>query len=356
MKIKKVLLLLALVLVGGVVQGQQNKWLKKADSCLRAGNCDCAQGFYDTYKDITGGRDKKIEQKIADCIRGNADTNSPQKLLPTKISDWDEYERLSDKQVAWLIAYRGESGEVLTVHVGDLQLRMVYVGGGTFNMGAQNTNPSAANYDPDAFDDESPVHSVTLDGYFIGETEVTQALWREVMGSEPDYNGGWTTEYGRGDNYPAYWVSYEDVQEFIERLNRKTGLTFRLPTEAEWEYAARGGNKSRGYKYSGSNNIDNVAWYDDNSGSKPHPVKGKQANELGLYDMSGNVWEWCQNWYDKYNSGSQRNPLGPSGGSYRVRRDGCWGSGARDCRVSLRNLFYPSDRFIFLGFRLVLVP
>ncbi|MBP5545817.1 MAG: SUMF1/EgtB/PvdO family nonheme iron enzyme [Bacteroidales bacterium] len=349
---KKVLLLMALLLVGSVVQGQNNRWLRQADSCLKAGNCDCAQGFYDTYRDLGGGRDKQIEQRIADCERKNE--------ILQRSADYEKYERLSVAQSAKLVARCGEGSdsiEVLTVPVGDLKFRMVYVKGGTFNMGAQNTNPSAANYDPDAFDDESPVHSVTLDGYFIGETEVTQALWREVMGSEPDYNGGWTTEYGRGDNYPAYRVSYEDVQEFIKRLSQRTGCTFRLPTEAEWEYAARGGNKSRGYKYSGSNTLRNVAWYGDDRDWRTHTVKGKQANELGLYDMSGNVHEWCQDWYGNYGSGSSRAPQGPSSGSRRVIRGGSWAHIARSCRVSYRgNNSNPSYRDSSLGFRLVLVP
>lgn len=327
MKIKKVLLLMALVLVGSVVQGQNNRWLRQADSCLKAGNCDCAQGFYDTYRDLGGGRDKQIERRIADCEKTTTTTTPTTTTTTTTTTP--------------------TNGAIKTVRVGNVDLRMVYVEGGTFTMGCTAELGDCRN-------DERPSHQVTLDGYYIGETEVTQALWREVMGSEPTEDGGWTTKYGRGDNYPAYNVSYEDVQEFIKRLNRKTGCTFRLPTEAEWEYAARGGNKSRGYKYSGSNTLGDVAWYQDNSGLKTHTVKGKQANELGLYDMSGNVWEWCQDRYGEYSSGAQRNPQGPSSGSDRVFRGGGWN---RDyCRVSYRNRSHPSDRFDFLGFRLVLVP
>ena len=137
-------------------------------------------------------------------------------------------------------------------------------------------------------------------------------------------------------------------------MNNKTGRTFRLPTEAEWEYAARGGNKSRGYKYSGSNNIDEVAWYECNSGVETHPVKGKKANELGLYDMSGNVWECCNDWYGEYSRGAQTNPKGPNNGSYRVLRGGSWCSGERYCRVSDRDSDAPGDRNDVIGFRLVL--
>ncbi len=171
----------------------------------------------------------------------------------------------------------------------------------------------------DGGNDEKPVHSVTLSDYMIGETEVTQALWRAVMGSNPSYY--------KGDYLPVERVSWEDCQEFISKLNSLTRQRFRLPTEAEWEYAARGGSKSRGYKYSGSDNLGDVAWYYENSGDKTHSVKTKDSNELGLYDMSGNVWEWCEDFYDEnaYSSHSSTNPKGPSSGSWRVYRGGCYG-------------------------------
>ena len=192
--------------------------------------------------------------------------------------------------------------------IGDFD--MVYVEGGTFTMGATSEQGS------DAYSDESPAHSVTVSDFYIGKYEVTQAQWRAVMGSNPSKF--------KGDNLPVEQVSWNDIQKFITKLNTMTGKTFRLPTEAEWEYAARGGNQSKGYKYSGSNTLDNVAWY-YNSGGKTHPVGQKQPNELGLYDMSGNVWEWCQDWYGSYSSSSQTNPTGPSSGSYRVLRGGDWG-------------------------------
>ncbi|MDD6784574.1 MAG: formylglycine-generating enzyme family protein, partial [Prevotellaceae bacterium] len=189
-------------------------------------------------------------------------------------------------------------------------------------------------------------HQVTLSSYYIGETEVTQALWAVVMGNNPSRF--------KGDNNPVEKVSWNDCQEFISKLNSLTGQKFRLPTEAEWEYAARGGNKSRGYQYSGSNNLDDVAWYYGNSGSKTHIVKTKQPNELGIYDMSGNVWEWCYDWKGDYSSGSQTNPKGPSTGSSRVGRGGCWGSGARGCRSANRGNGAPVYRNDDLGLRLVL--
>ena len=240
------------------------------------------------------------------------------------------------------------TGTNKTFTVKGVSFTMVYVEGGTFTMGATSEQGS------DAYDNEKPSHSVTLSSYYMGETEVTQALWQAVMGSTPSYNGGWTSEYGVGNNYPAYRVSWEDCQTFISRLNSLTGQQFHLPTEAQWEYAARGGNKSRGYKYSGSNDVGSVAWYTDNSGSKTHPVKTKSPNELGLYDMSGNVWEWCSDWYGSYSGGSQTNPTGASSGSYRVNRGGSWLNSARYCRSSNRFDYTPSLRYGSLGLRLSL--
>ena len=166
------------------------------------------------------------------------------------------------------------------------------------------------------------------------------------MGSKPSYF--------KGSQKPVEQVSWHDCKEFITKLNKLTGKNFRLPTEAEWEYAARGGNKSKGYKYSGSNTIGNVAWYDDNSGEATHNVKTKSPNELGIYDMSGNVWEWCEDWYGDYSSGSQTNPAGPSSGSNRVFRGGNWDRYAEFCRVSLRLSIFPDYRDVLLGLRLCL--
>ena len=225
-------------------------------------------------------------------------------------------------------------------------LEMVEVEGGTFTMGATSEQGD------DAYDDEKPAHQVTLSTFFIGKYEVTQALWQEIMGSNPSYF--------KGDNLPVEQVSWDDCQEFLRKLNARKGefgitdgRTFRLPTEAEWEYAARGGKLSKGFKYSGSNNIGDVAWYWDNSGKKTHPVGRKQANELGIYDMSGNVLEWCH-WSGGYSSGAQTNPQGPASVSYRVLRGGSWYSCARDSRVSYNNILTPVSRFANLGMRLVL--
>ena len=221
-----------------------------------------------------------------------------------------------------------------------ITIDMVKVEAGTFIMGATSEMENPYSW-------EKPVHQVTLtNDYYIGKYEVTQALWQSVMGSNP-------SEF-KGDNLPVEQVSWNDGQEFISKLNRMTGRKFRLPTEAEWEYAARGGKKSRGYQYSGSSNISDVAWYDGNSGSKTHPVGTKQANELGIYDMTGNVWEWCQDRYGSYVSSSQKNPTGTVRGSNRVYRGGGWDIFAWSCRLSCRNYGPPYFRYDYLGLRLVL--
>ena len=231
--------------------------------------------------------------------------------------------------------------DIETINVNGVKFQMVKIQGGTFQMGATSEQGS------DAYDLEKPVHSVTLSDYYIGQTEVTQELWQAVMGSNPSYF--------TGDNQrPVESVSWDDCQEFIEKLNRLTGKNFRLPTEAEWEYAARGGNKSRGYKYSGSNNPDAVAWYDVNSGNKTHPVAQKQSNELGLYDMSGNVYEWCQDWYGDYSSNSQTNPIGASNGGFRVLRGGSYFMDRSGVRVSFRSRYMPDCGHFNDGVRLAL--
>jgi len=222
-------------------------------------------------------------------------------------------------------------------------IAMVFVKGGTFQMGWTSEQS-----DCDA--NEKPVHTVTVSGFYIGKHEVTQKQWKAIMGNNPSYF--------KGDNLPPVeQVSWDDVQEFLEKLNEKTGQHYRLPTEGEWEYAARGGSVSSPTKYTGSNNIDEVAWY-GNNGNKTHPVGTKKPNELSIYDMSGNVWEWCSDWYDKnyYGNSPQYNPQGPSSGSRRVGRGGSCYSRARFCRVANRDYDSPGYRSCILGFRLVLVP
>ena len=226
------------------------------------------------------------------------------------------------------------------VELNKLINNMVYVSGGTFTMGATSEQGR------DAEADEKPIHSVSLSSFYLCKYEVTQALWQAVMGKNPSRF--------KGDNLPVENVSWNDCQTFITRLNNLTGKNFRLPTEAEWEYAARGGNRSRGYKYSGSNVLSDVAWYEDNSGRKTHPVGSKSPNELGLYDMSGNVREWCSDLYRTYSSSSQTNPVRSLGGLFRVDRGGSWDGDARFCRSSDRDGNARVKRDDYLGLRLAL--
>jgi formylglycine-generating enzyme required for sulfatase activity len=233
-----------------------------------------------------------------------------------------------------------------------LESDMVSIDGGSFTMGCQD-----AERDGECTDDEKPAHRVTVRDFAIGRYEVTQAQWRAVMGGDPPqlYNTGC-------DECPVESVSWDDIQEFLKKLNARTGKTYRLPTEAEWEYAARGGAGSKGYLYSGSNNLDEVGWYDGNykkgnifgTQKTTRPVGRKKANELGLYDMSGNVREWCQDWYGKYPVAAQNDPKEPKKGSRRVRRGGSWLLSAQGCRVSSRDSDTPSSRLV--GFRLASAP
>jgi formylglycine-generating enzyme required for sulfatase activity len=220
---------------------------------------------------------------------------------------------------------------------------MVTIEGGTFTMGFTSEQETKLD------DLAKPAHSVTVSSFQIGKYEVTQAQWKAVMKTDPSCF--------KGDNRPVETVSWDDVQEFISRLNAATGKSYRLPTEAEWEYAARGGNYSQGYKYSGSNNLDEVAWHGEKlEVGQTHPVGMKKANELGIHDMSGNVSEWCQDWYGEYFASFQQNPTGASKGRDRVFRGGNWYSDAVFCSVAYREYYYPSFSGSYLGFRIVLSP
>jgi formylglycine-generating enzyme required for sulfatase activity len=221
---------------------------------------------------------------------------------------------------------------------------MVRVRGGTFRMGSDKK-------DKDAYDREMPAHDVTLSDFSIGRTEVTQALWRAVMNNNP-------SKFENCDQCPVEQVSWDDIQEFLQKLNKlDPGKNYRLPTEAEWEYAARGGPPSKqNFVYAGSDKIDDVAWYDGNSDGKTHPVGQKKANALGLFDMSGNVWEWCNDWFGDYSAENQRNPKGPDSGAARVYRGGGWYDSAPRCRVAYRDFSSPEYRYHNMGFRLASSP
>ena len=230
-----------------------------------------------------------------------------------------------------------------------VNIKMVFVKGGTFIMGCTSEQNGCNS-------DEKPAHRVTVDDFYIGKYEITQKQWRDIMGNNPSYFSGC-------DDCPVENVCWNDVQEFLKKLNEKTGQHYRLPTEAEWEYAARGGNKSKGYQYAGSNHINNVAWYTKNSYYKgksshnygTHKVGTKKANELGIYDMSGNVWEWCNDWYDDnyYHHSLQNNPQGPKSGTRLVLRSGSWNGFADGCRVAYRLKLNPDKGSNYVGFRVV---
>lgn len=235
-----------------------------------------------------------------------------------------------DKRTVITIKTKKEDLQLPVAIKGFKEMEVVYVTGGEFEMGATEEQGD------DARESEKPVRTVRLDSYYIGKYEVTQAQWQAVMGQ---LKHGLSYEYGKGDDYPAYYVSWDDAQEFCKKLSEATGKKYVLPTEAQWEYAARGGNKSQHYKYAGSDDIDEVAWYGGGEFATAHPVGTKKANELGIYDMSGNVEEWCSDWYGKYDENDTENPQGPAEGyaSQRVHRGGCWWSSAYECRVSSRN-------------------
>jgi formylglycine-generating enzyme required for sulfatase activity len=213
---------------------------------------------------------------------------------------------------------------------------MILVEGGTFNMGGN------------VHGDEKPIHKVTLSSFSIGKYPITQAQWKAVMGTNPSHF--------KGDDLPVETVSHDDLQEFLRKLNQLTGKTYRLPTEAQWEFAARGGTKSKGYEYSGSNHLNEVGWFYGNSGSQTRSVGTKAANELGIHDMSGNLWEWCADWYGSYSSAAVTNPTGAATGTYRVLRGGSWFDGSENCRVANRACSGPSGRDQYYGFRVVSFP
>lgn len=229
----------------------------------------------------------------------------------------------------------------VTIQVGDVGLRMIYVEGGVFTMGG------TAEQGEDVKEYENPAHPVKVNSYYIGMTEVTQELWETVMG----WNYAWNTD---SNQLPMEDVSWEECKEFVDVLSERTGKKFRLPTEAEWEYAARGGSKSGNHKYSGSDNIDDVAWYVSNSDDMTHEVGKKNANELGIYDMNGNVWEWCHDWYDTYSTSSYNNPTGPKTGDFRIFRGGSYKEKAEYNRTSNRSFNRPDFRYGNIGLRVVM--
>lgn len=319
--------LFGILLASSVVHAQYtaSDYLNWTNQHLDRGDCDEARETYALYKEKVPQGNAEVERRIAECG-----------------SFKDRF-----------------------FNINGVLFKMVFVEGGAFTMGCTSEQWG------DCLDSEKPAHQVTVGDFFIGETEVTQALWLAVMGNTvadqrniaaPQFNvaPSLIPLSGVGSNYPMYFVSWDDCQIFILKLNNMLngelpdGFRFALPTEAQWEYAARGGNKSMGYKYAGSNNIGDVAWYADNSGIENHPVKEKKANELGLYDMTGNVFEWCADRGEEFSRFSQNDP-NSSSSMGRVWRCGSHNSKARYSRVSSRYI-NPSDRRgSNVGFRLALV-
>lgn len=285
-------------------------YIQKAKQHLAEGNCNEAEKCYSVYKDLSHKKDIELEQWLSDCITGKTILQTTPEII--------------------------QIGNDIKVVVNGTSFIMKYVEGGTFVMGATANDGG--------YEGEEPAHQVTLSSYYIGETEVTQGLWRSVMGTLPD---SWI-----GEDMPVEDIGYQDCIRFIDKLNFITNMVFALPTEAQWEYAARGGRKSKEYKYSGGDDLNAVAWNVHNSNEEIHKVKLKLPNELGLYDMSGNVWEWCSDWDGVYESQHQYDPTGPISGDSHVFRGGsCWGDGIQ-CRVLYR--YYAAYFDTSFGFRLVL--
>ena len=328
------------VQVVGIKEGTTTIIVSSADGTAQAATClvtvytevgDLSGDGFVNISDVTKLIDYLLDADVTGIYAHNADTNMDGDVNIADVTALIDF-LLGDGVWPW-------DGKRFKVN--GVVFNMVEVEGGTFTMGATEEQGS------DAEDDEYPTHQVTLQNYRIGETEVTQALWEAVMGYNPsDFTGD--------PNRPVDHVNWVKCQEFVEKLNELTGENFRLPTEAEWEFAARGGNNSQHYKYAGSNDIEAVAWFKSNSNNQTHAVRTKQANELGLYDMSGNVMEWCQEEFYNYD-GSSLMQLRTPDFPYRILRGGAWESSAAGCRVSFRTSWdewnAPENRY---GFRLAL--
>jgi len=273
----------------------------------------------------------------------SANNGRTYKTCGTLTGDWLS-QTSGNKNIIWECAEDGVFVADVVFKAGikmQTEIEMIFVkGSNNFKMGCVVEQGDACN------PDETPYFYVSLSDFNIGKYEVTQAQWIEIMNNNPSVF--------KGDNLPVDNVSWDDIQEFIRKLNARTGKNYRLPTEAEWEYAAEGGSMRKGYKYSGSNQVDEVAWYSNNSGGKTHPVGSKKPNELGVHDMSGNVWEWCSDWYGNYSHTNKTNPTGPSTGRGRVSRGGGWYLDESHCRITRRNSDLPHNKYENLGFRLVL--
>ena len=252
------------------------------------------------------------------------------------------------------INWTGDLGKKEKDAVRDMISNMVKVEAGTFYMGAQKDSVEYYNYDENATSLEGPVHEVTVSEFYINKYEVTQLLWESIMDATPNDEASmqWEEEYGKGDKYPAYRISFNEVETFVGKLNEYTGLNFDLPTEAQWEFAARGGTSTNYALYAGGDNLDEVAWVDCDKSSE---VGMKLPNALGLYDMSGNVWEMCQDWYYDYTEAAVTDPVGEEyNEGYKVFRGGSWYTNEQTARVTARSKQGIHYRDFSTGFRLVI--
>lgn len=285
------------------------------------------------------------QKKYAEAINHfEVARDCPDKPDENDLADWIQKCRiaLEKSTVKGNIVRLPEKEDITGRKNNSLAVEMVFVKGGTFMMGATQEQGSEAE------SDEKPAHRVTVSDFYIAKYEVTQASWKQVMGNNPSHF--------RGDDLPVDHVSWDEIQVFLNKINALTGKKFRLPTEAEWEYAARGGVYNKGYKFSGSDDLNRVAWYDDNSAGTTHSVGGKSPNELGIYDMTGNVWEWCEDKYDGnyYSESPMKDPKAQPAVYDYVVRGGGWNAFSFFCRVSNRDSKAPEDRSDNQGFRLVL--
>ena len=319
------------------------RYLREGNACFERGDYDCAKKNYEATR-ATGGNITEQLQKTEECIKILFAANL--------LFEGGEYLKACEqfRQILKLNPHdplakeRTEFCERRTVNrftnyteiINNLNIEMIAVQGGTFIMGCTSSG---------CLYNERPDHRVTVSNFYIGKFEITQAQWMAVIGNNPSSF--------KGDNLPVENVSWEVAQEFIRKLNAQTGKQYRMPTEAEWEFAARGGNSRIGFY--DSNTVDNVAWYRDNSGGSTNPVGSKAPNELGIYDMFGNVWEWCSDWFGTYVSNVQTDPRGPASGSFRVNRGGSWINYSSSMSVSCRGYDAPDTRNNYIGFRLACV-
>ena len=311
--------------------------------------------------DVKGGT-YYLDVRIVDVVTAKTEASA---TAGSNLADINEMLRVARELAGGLIGGNGEArgapGRITAVQADDdakpvlgragsdftdakIGVEMVFVRGGAFTMGCTPEQETC-------WDLEKPAHKAALSDYYIGKYPVTQKQWQSVMGANP-------SGFGKGDGLPVHNVTWADVQEFISKINKMTGRKYRLPTEAEWEYAARGGAKSKGYKFPGSDNVNDVAWYSENSRSQVQKAGAKEPNELGLYDMSGNVGEWVNDWFGLYEARSQTDPSGPRSGSLRVQRGGAFMTPAASMRSAFRSSGHPEDEAysISTGFRLALDP